>query len=325
MQLTKIRDLTTPQMKAMRDGFAEGLLNAGIANPDVVALCADLKESIKFHLFAEKFPGRFFECGIAEQNMAGVAAGLALDGKIAFIGSFACFSPARNFDQIRISICMMNANVKIASSHAAFSSGSDGITAQMLEDVALMRCLPNMKVVVPADALQAMKATEAIVQIPGPVYLRNGRSETPLLFEENDPNIFEFGKAQMLREGEHVTIIANGYMVFRSLLAADALAKKGINVRVLNMHTVKPLDEAAVLESASQTHAIVVAEEAQKFGGLVSAVTETLAQNYPVPVEIVAVNDQFGESGEPLDLTISRHLSEKDIQIAVEKVLQRKV
>ncbi|KXK25877.1 MAG: 1-deoxy-D-xylulose-5-phosphate synthase [candidate division WS6 bacterium OLB20] len=322
MQTVNLRNLSELELKPIRDGFGEGFLNIGAAIPDVIGLNADLTESVRMHLFEEKYPERFFQVGICEQNMAGVAAGMALSGKIPYMGSFANFSPGRNYDQIRTSICMMNANVKIVSSHAGFSHGSDGITVQMLEDIAMMRSLPNMTVLVPADAYQAMQMAEAAATIEGPVYLRLGRSETPLLFAEGTP--FVPGEAQLLRDGSHVTIFAAGYLVFRALLAADNLHKQGIEAQVINIHTIKPLDEASVLAAAAKTGAVVTAEEAQVNGGLGGAIAEVLGRKLPTPMEMVAVMDQFGETGTTMDLNKSRNLMEDDIVAAVLHVLERK-
>lgn len=319
---TKIRDLSNLEMKSIRDGFGWGLLKVAASNPDVIALSADLTESVRMHEFAQKYPERFFQTGVAEQNMAGVAAGLALTGKIPYIGSFASFSPVRNYDQIRTSICMMNANVKIVSSHAGFSYGEDGINVQINEDLAMLRPLPNMQIIVPADANQAALAAEAIASIPGPVYLRLGRADTPLLFADDQD--FVFGKLQLIREGRDLTIICMGYMLFRAMLAADQLAKQGIDAQIINIHTLKPLDESTLLELVDVTSAIVVAEEAQMAGGLGGAVAELVAKNKPLPIEFIGVANQFGESGTSLELSKSRQLMETDIYSAALKVLARK-
>lgn len=320
--MTNLRDLTQPELKSIRDGFGEGFLRAGEQYPQVLGLSADLTESVRMHKFAEKFPERFFQVGIAEQNMAGIAAGLGLEGYVPYIGSFANFSPGRNYDQIRISICMMNSNVKIVSSHAGLSYGEDGMSVQMLEDIAMMRALPNMKIIVPADAEQAAQATEALATIEGPAYLRLGRAETPLLFADHD---FEFGKAQLLREGDAATVVACGYMVFRALVAADELAREGIQVEVINAHTLKPFDEETLIRSLLKTRAVVTAEDAQKFGGLGGIVAEITAKNVPVPQEFVAVNDIFGQSGTSLELNKSRGLMPEDIVAAVRRVIVRKL
>jgi len=322
MEVCKLRDLSNLELKPIRDGFGEGLLEIGGSNSAVVALSADLTESVRMDKFAEHFPERFFQTGVSEQNMAVVSAGLALEGKIPFMGSFANFSPGRNYDQIRTSIAMMNANVKIISSHAGFSHGSDGISVQMLEDIAIMRSLPNMRVIIPADANQAKWAVEKIAQIDGPVYLRLGRAETPLLFD--DMAECNLNKQQLLREGSDLSIVACGYLVFRALLAAENLHKNGIEAQVINLHTIKPINETTLLEYLSKTKAVVTAEEAQMFGGMGSAIAEILAKKLPIPQEFVAVNDTFGESGSSIELHKSRGLMEDDIIEASLRVLKRK-
>ncbi|MBW3019521.1 transketolase family protein [Candidatus Woesearchaeota archaeon] len=295
-------------MKATRDGFGEGIMQIA-RNPKIVVLTADLRESVRVNKFAEKYPKRFIECGVAEQNMAGVAAGLALNGKIPFITSFATFSPEMNLSTIRISICYNNANAKICSTHAGLSTGEDGATHQALEDIALMRTLPNMKVIVPCDSEEARKATIAIAKEKGPFYLRLGRAKQPEIKQDK----FVIGKANMLRKGKDCTIIACGTMVQKALEAADELKKKKINCRVLNMHTIKPLDEKAVLKAAKETKRIVTAEEHQVAGGLGSAVAEFLVERYPVPIKMVGVRDKFGQSGTPEQLFEKYGLSSKEI------------
>ena len=322
IQRVNVKDLTNIELVSIRDGFGNGFLTLGEKHRDVIGMSADLTESLRMHHFAERYPDRFFQVGITEQNMAGMAAGLALSGKIPYIGTFANFSPGRNYDQIRISICMMNANVKIISSHSGFSYGEDGMSVQMNEDIAMMRALPNMKIVVPADAVQAAKATEAIAYEEGPVYLRLGREKTPVLFDEQEK--FELGKVQLLREGTDVTIFANGYMLFRALIAADKLAQQNISAQVVNVHTVKPLDENAVIELVQQTGAVVTAEEAQIYGGLGGAIAEVLAKHLPTPLDMVAVKDVFGESGTSLELHQSRGLMDDDIVSAAVNVFTRK-
>ncbi|MDO8650337.1 MAG: transketolase family protein [Candidatus Berkelbacteria bacterium] len=306
---------------APRDGFGQGLLELGKSNPNVVALCGDLVESIRVQAFAEAYPERYFEMGVAEQNMAGVAAGLALSGKIPFTSSYAVFSPGRNWDQTRVSICYSKANVKIVGAHAGISVGPDGATHQALEDVAITRVLPNMLVVVPTDSVEAKKATIAISKHIGPCYIRFGREKTPVITKEETP--FELGKALPIRAGDDVTIIANGQMVYRSMMAAKELEGK-VSVGVLNMHTVKPIDAKAIIDVAKETNAIVTAEEHQIIGGLGSAVTEVLADHYPVPIERIGVLDTFGESGKPDELMEHYHLGVSDIVHAVERVVRRK-
>ncbi len=304
-----------------RDGFGQGLLELGKTNPDVVALCGDLVESIRVQAFAEAYPERYFEMGVAEQNMAGVAAGLALSGKIPFISSYAVFSPGRNWDQIRVAICYSKANVKIVGAHAGISVGPDGATHQALEDVAITRVLPNMIVVVPTDSIEARKATIAISKHVGPSYIRFGREKTPVITKEDTP--FELGRALHIVAGEDVTIIANGQMVYRAMMAAKELEGK-ISVAVINMHTVKPIDAKAIIDSSRETGAIVTAEEHQVIGGLGSAVAEVLSSHYPVPLERVGILDTFGESGKPEELMEHYHLGVSDIVHAVERVLRRK-
>ena len=304
-----------------RDGFGQALLELGKSNPDVVALCGDLIESTRVQAFAEAYPERYFEMGVAEQNMAGVAAGLALSGKIPFISSYAVFSPGRNWDQIRVSICYSMANVKIVGAHAGISVGPDGATHQALEDVAITRVLPNMVVVVPADSVEAKKATLAIAKHRGPSYIRFGREKTPVITKED--TAFVLGKALPIIAGDDVTIIANGQMVYRAIMAAKELEGK-VSVRVLNMHTVKPIDAGAVIDAAKDTGAIVTAEEHQIIGGFGSAVAEVVTAHHPVPVERVGVLDTFGESGRPEELMEHYRLGVSDIVHAVERVIRRK-
>ncbi|MEK9167413.1 MAG: transketolase family protein [Patescibacteria group bacterium] len=304
-----------------RDGFGQGLLELGKTNPDVVALCGDLVESIRVQAFAEAYPERYFEMGVAEQNMAGVAAGLALSGKIPFISSYAVFSPGRNWDQIRVAICYSKANVKIVGAHAGISVGPDGATHQALEDVAITRVLPNMIVVVPTDSIEARKATIAISKHVGPSYIRFGREKTPVITKEDTP--FELGRALHIVAGEDVTIIANGQMVYRAMMAAKELEGK-ISVAVINMHTVKPIDAKAIIDAAKETGAIVTAEEHQIIGGLGSAVAEVLADHHPVPMERIGILDTFGESGQPNELMEHYHLGISDVVHAVERVLRGK-
>lgn len=305
---------------AIRDGFGEGFLLAGAEYPNVVGLSADLTGSVRMQQFAEKYPERFFNVGIQEQNMAATAAGLGLEGFIPFIGSFSNFQPGRNLDQIRTSICMMDANVKIVGSHAGFSAGSDGVTVQMLEDIAIMRALPRMQVWVPADANQAAEMAVEAAKAAGPVYIRLGRAATPILSvpKEATKAKFEIGKGQQLRDGKDVTIIAISYMLHHALTAAKQLATEGVDARVVNMHTIKPLDQEIILKAAKETRAIVTAEDHQKAGGLGSAVAEVLAESDArVPMRMVAVDDRFGESGTQEDLMKSRGLT---VEAIVEKV-----
>lgn len=304
-----------------RDGFGEALLELGRNDPDIVALCGDLVESTRVQAFADEFPERYFEMGVAEQNMAGVAAGLALAGKIPFISSYAVFNPGRDWDQIRVSICYSQANVKIVGAHAGISVGPDGATHQALEDVAITRVLPNMTVVVPTDSVEAKKATAAIAKHIGPCYIRFGREKTPVITKDETP--FELGKALPILAGSDVTIIANGQMVYRAMMAAKELEGK-ISVGILNMHTVKPIDAKAIIDAAKETGAIVTAEEHQIIGGLGSAVAEVLGDHCPVPIERIGVLDTFGESGKPEELMEHYHLGVSDIVHAVERVVRRK-
>ncbi len=306
---------------ATRDGFGQGLLELGKINNDVVALCADLTESTRVEAFAKAYPERFVEAGVAEQNMAGMAAGLALAGKIPFAASFGVFNPGRNWDQIRVSICYSNLNVKIVGSHTGFSDGPDGATHEALEDIAITRVLPNMTVVVPADSIEARKATIALAKHSGPAYLRLARAKTSVVSTEKTP--FTLGKALKLTAGDDVTIFACGVMVVKALTAAKQLEGK-VSVAVVNLHTIKPLDAAAIIEAAQSTGAIVTAEEHQIAGGMGSAVAEVVAAHQPVPIEFVGVRDTFGESGDPDELLEHYHLGVDDIVTAVEKVIKRK-
>lgn len=307
--------------KATRDGFGEGLLRAS-RNEKVVALCADLTGSLKMDGFAKEHPDRFFQCGIAEANMIGTAAGLAAGGFIPFAGTFAAFATGRVYDQIRQSVAYSNTNVKIAASHAGLTLGEDGATHQILEDIGLMRMLPNMTVLVPADYNQTIQATMAAAQLIGPVYLRFGRPSVPIFIPEDAP--FEIGKAQVLRRGNEATIIACGHLVWPALQAAKALAEEGISVSVINMHTVKPLDEDAIVKAAKESGAVVTAEEHMRNGGLGEAVAGVLARVYPVPQEFIAVNDNFGESGKPMDLMAKYGLDTENIVKATRKAIARK-
>jgi transketolase len=311
----------TGDLIAPRDGFGEGLVELGKHNQDVVALTADLVESTRVQAFAEAYPERFIEVGVAEQNMAGIAAGLSFTGKVPFFASYAVFSPGRNWDQIRVSICYSKANVKIVGAHAGISVGPDGATHQALEDIAITRVLPNMTVVVPTDSIEAKKATIAIAKHIGPCYIRFGREKTPVITTKETP--FHLGKALHILNGDDVMIIANGQMVARALLAAKKLENR-LSVGVMNMHTVKPLDQNAVIAAAKDIGAIVVAEEHQINGGLGGAIAEVLAEHCPVPMARVGINDTFGESGEPNILMEHYGLGVDDIVKAVEKVVERK-
>jgi transketolase len=310
----------------IRKGFGEGLLAAGEADPNVVGLCADLTESTQMHFFKEKFPNRFIEMGVAEQNLVTVASGMAAMGKIPFVTSYAMFSPGRNWEQIRTTICYNDRPVKIAGSHAGISVGPDGGTHQALEDIALMRVIPRMVVLSPCDAIEAKKATIAAAKNNTPVYIRLAREKTPIITTNETP--FEIGKAELFfvpKEGApSVGIIATGALVHEALRAAEALEQQGISVSVLNLSTIKPLDENVILSLAKDAGAIVTVEEHQKIGGMGSAVAEFLSTHHSVPIECVGVDDQFGQSGTPAELIRHYSLSSAHIEKAVHKVLARK-
>ena len=309
-----------------RQGFGEGLLKIGTKDENIIALCADLTESTKVNLFAEKFPERFIEVGVAEQNLASVASGMAAMGKIPFIASYGIFSPGRNWEQIRTTICYNNQSVKIIGSHTGLSAGPDGGSHQSLEDIALMRVLPNMVVISPCDAIEAKKATMACAKTKDPTYVRLARNNTPIITTDETP--FEIGKAQIVFVPEaglaHVGIIATGPILYKAILAANDLNKKGIKVKVMNLSTIKPLDTEAIISLAKETKAIVTVEDHQIRGGMGSAVAECLASNYIVPIEFVGVKDKFGQSGTPEELEKYYEIDTSNIIEAVQKVLKRK-
>lgn len=309
-------------VKDTRSGFGAGLHELGKSNPNVVALCADLTGSLKMDAFQKDFPERFFQVGIAEANMMGVAAGLTIGGKIPFTGTFANFSTGRVYDQIRQSIAYSHKNVKICASHAGLTLGEDGATHQILEDLGMMKMLPGMVVINPCDYNQTKAATIAIASYNGPVYLRFGRPAVPN-FTPIDQH-FEIGKAVMLNEGSDVTIIATGHLVWKAIEAGHILAEKGISAEIINIHTIKPLDEKAILDSVSKTKCVVTAEEHQMNGGLGDSVAQLLVRNLPLPMEMVAVNDTFGESGTPDELLLKYGLDKVNIVAAAEKVMKRK-
>ena len=315
-------DFTIQNYKDTRSGFGEGLLEAGRKNSKVVALCADLIGSLKMGDFKNEFPERFFQTGIAEANMIDIAAGMALSGYVPFTGTFAAFSTGRVYDQIRQSVAYSNKNVKIAASHAGVTLGEDGATHQILEDIGLMKMLPNMTVIVPCDFNQTKAATIAATEYDGPVYLRFGRPKVPN-FTPVDQK-FEIGKAQMLKEGTDVSIFACGHLVWKAIEAVKQLEEMGINAELINIHTIKPLDSEAVLKSVAKTHCVVTAEEHQRNGGLGDSIAQLLALNTPVPMEMVAVNDVFGQSGKPEELLTYYHLDTPDIVEAAKKVINRK-
>lgn len=286
------------EQEAIRAGFGRGLLTAGRADERVVALCADLTESTQMDGFAREFPNRFIEVGVAEQNLVTVAAGMALAGKIPFVSSYAAFSPGRNWEQIRTTICLNETNVKIVGSHAGVSVGPDGATHQMLEDIALMRVLPNMRVIVPCDSIEAEKATAALAASDGAAYIRLAREKTPVITTADTP--FDLEKAAVLREGRDITMISCGPMVYQTLMAAEELSAEGIEAEVINCAVVKPLDRETILASVRKTRAALTAEEAQVAGGLGGAIAELLSECDPVPLLRVGMQDRFGESGKPM-------------------------
>lgn len=308
--------------KDTRSGFGEGLVEAGKENPNVVALCADLSPSVRMDLFQKEFPERFIEVGIAESNMVSIASGMALSGKVPFVGSFAAFSTGRTYDQIRQSVAYSDTNVKIAGSHAGLTLGEDGATHQILEDIGLMKMLPNMTVINPCDFTQAKQATIAAAKHIGPVYIRYGRPKVPVFLTEETP--FEIGKALLLNEGKDVSIFATGHLVWQVILAAQELEKEGIQAEVINIHTIKPLDTEAVLKSVRKTGCAVSCEEHEYNGGLGDSIAQLLARNLPTPMEYIGVDDKFGESGKPMQLMEKYGLDAKNIVLAVKKVLLRK-
>ena len=310
------------KMVPTRDGFGKGLLILGKENKDVVVLSADLTESTRAAWFQKDHPERFFGMGVAEQDMFGTAAGLALMGKIPFACTFGVFASGRAWDQIRVSIAYMNLSVKIAGTHAGISVGPDGATHQALEEIALMRILPNMTVVVPCDALEARRATVEAAKIKGPVYLRFGRAPVPVITKEEDS--FEIGKANVLREGNDITIFACGQMVYEAILARDELKREGISARLINLHTPKPIDRGAIIRAARETGAIVTVEEHTVLGGMGSAIAEVVVQSHPVPIKMVGVKDRFGVSGDPEQLFEHFGLTPKSIVIAAREAIQMK-
>jgi len=308
--------------KDTRSGFGAGLQELGKINKDVVALCADLTGSLKMNAFKDENPDRFFQVGIAEANMMGMAAGMTIGGKIPYTGTFANFSTGRVYDQIRQSIAYSNKNVKICASHAGLTLGEDGATHQILEDIGMMKMLPNMTVIVPCDYNQTKAATVAISEHIGPVYLRFGRPKVPVFMPEDA--VFEIGKGIQLTEGTDVTIVATGHLVWESLQAAEQLEAEGISAEVINIHTIKPLDEEIILKSIAKTKCIVTAEEHNKLGGLGESVARTLALNTPTPQEFVATDDTFGESGTPAQLMAKYGLDARAVVKAAKRVISRK-
>ncbi|NNF01574.1 MAG: transketolase family protein [Bacteroidia bacterium] len=317
-----MKKVESTAQKDTRSGFGEGLLELGRNNKDIVALCADLTGSLKMNGFANEFPDRFFQVGVAEANMMGIAAGLTIGGKIPFTGTFANFSTGRVYDQIRQSIAYSEKNVKICASHMGLTLGEDGATHQILEDIGMMRMLPNMTVVCPCDFNQTKAATIAIAKHVGPVYLRFGRPKVPV-FTDPDQE-FVIGKAQKIYDGSDVSIFAHGHMVWQAIKAAEQLQEVGISAEVINLHTIKPLDEEAIIDSVRKTSCVVVAEEHQINGGLGDAVSQCLSRKLPCPVEFIGVKDTFGESGKPEELLKKYGLDTVNIVESVHKVIGRK-
>jgi len=317
-----MKHYTYTETKDTRSGFGDALLECGRNNPNIVALCSDLTGSLKMNGFAKEFPDRFFQTGIAEANMMGIAAGLAIGGKIPFTGTFAVFSTGRVYDQIRQSIAYSNKNVKICASHAGITLGEDGASHQILEDIGLMKMLPNMTVINPCDYNQTKAATLALVNHIGPVYLRFGRPKVPNFTPANQN--FEIGKAVVFNEGKDVSIFATGHLLWKAIEAGEILAEKGIDAEIINIHTIKPLDNLAIINSVKKTKCAVSAEEHFMNGGLGDSIAQLLVREYPVPMEMVAINDEFGESGTPEQLLKKYGLDSQNIVDATLKVLKRK-
>lgn len=332
--VANILDLKSLEQQPIRNGYGTGLTKAGDENPNVVALCADLTESTRTETFAKKYPERFIEMGVAEQNMASVAAGMSLVGKIPYISSYAMFSPGRNWEQLRTTVCYNNANVKIAGAHTGVSVGPDGATHQAIEDIAITRPIANMKVFAPCDSIEAKKITYAVSKVDGPAYIRYAREKTPVFTTVETP--FEIGKAQVFwlplkdpstssgQAKADVAIIACGSLVYNAILAAADLEKEGIAMKVVNNPSVKPMDEETIIASAKEAGAVVTVEEHQIAGGMGSAVAEVLARNFPVPMEFIGVQNHFGESGSPDQLIEAFGMGVNHIKEAVRKVLKRK-
>lgn len=312
----------TVEKKPTRDGYGQALLELGKSNPEVVVLTADLAESTRTLVFSQEFPERFIECGVAEQNMMGVAAGLALAGKIPFVSSYAVFSPGRSWDQLRVSVCYSKANVKIAGAHTGLSVGPDGATHQALEDIAITRVIPGLAVIAPCDAEEARKCTLAAADFVGPVYFRLTREKTPVITTKETP--FEIGKAYVCREGYDVTLVACGPLLHAALMASETLAKQGIEAEVINCHTIKPLDSKTLLASFRKTLCAVTIEEHQVIGGLHGAVAEMSVKNFPIPIQAIGMPDSFGESGEPDELMAKYGLTAERIVKAAKQAVQKK-
>ncbi len=322
LHLAPLQDPKSVKQVPTRNGFGEGLIEAGKVNRNVVAICADLSESTRMLGFSQACPDQYIEIGVSEQLLVAMAGGLASTGKIPWIASYAMFNPGRSWEQVRTIVALNETNVKIAGAHAGVSVGPDGATHQAIEDIAIMRVIPHMTVVVPCDAVQTKKATLALSEMVGPVYLRFGREKSPIVTTEETP--FEIGKAQTLREGAHVAIVACGILLYNALIAASELSREGIECTVVNNHTIKPMDEPAVVAAARSCGAIVTVEEHQVHGGMGSRVAEILAQHHPVPIEFVGVNDRFGQSGDPAELIEYYGMGTTAIKAAVRRVLKRK-
>jgi transketolase len=322
MHLVDYRDTAAVKQIPTRNGFGQGLVEAGHRDPSVIAICADLAESTRMEPFKAAFPDRYIEIGVAEQLIVAMAAGMAAAGKIPFIASYAMFNPGRSWEQVRTTMALNETNVKIAGAHAGVSVGPDGATHQAIEDIAIMRVIPNMIVVVPCDAVQTKKATLAVAERFGPTYLRFARAESAVITTDDTP--FELGKAQTLREGGDVAIVACGILVYNALIAADELAKSGIECRVVNNHTIKPMDEPSIVAAARDCGAVVTVEEHQVHGGMGSRVAEILAAHHPVPIEFIGVHDRFGQSGTPLELVEEYGMGVTSIVAAVKRALGRK-
>ena len=318
-----LKDIQVQNEQETRGGFGDGIYEAAKQNPNIIALTADLAGSMKLNKFIKDFPERFIQCGIAEANMIGIAAGLTIGGKIPYTTTFANFSTGRVYDQIRQSVAYSNKNVKICASHAGLTLGEDGATHQILEDIGLMKMLPGMTVIVPCDYNQTKKATIAIADYEGPVYLRFGRPKWPN-FTTEDGSDFIIGKAQVLSEGNDVTIFACGHLVWKAIEAARILEEKGVSVEVINIHTIKPLDTEAIIKSISKTKCAVTCEEHNIIGGLVDSIAQVAEKNLPIPIEYIGTNDTFGESGKPLELLKKYGLDTPNIVDAAQKVLSRK-
>lgn len=309
------------RLESTRNGFGKAMLELGRKNRDIVALSADLTESTRIHWFKKEFPDRFFSFGVAEQDMIGAAAGFALSGKIPFACTFGVFAAGRAWDQIRVSVDYMNLNVKIIGTHAGISVGEDSYTHQALEEITLMRVLPNMTMIIPCDSIESRKATIKAAERQGPVYIRLGRNPSPVITKESD--VFEIGKGVLLKDGKDVTIVACGQMVYEAILAADTLLKQKIDARVINLHTVKPVDEGILIKAAKETGAVVTAEEHSLYGGLGGAVSEVLSQNYPVPVKMIGMTE-CSQSGAPQELFKCYNLTAEDIAKAAKTLLKTK-